>query len=536
MEGGGFRAFASDTGMIAGLLAVVGRRHNISHPSLASTGLLDRYQLLSSVSGSSWFLSELVFSNRFLTLVETLAASPRSAAKEFGQEWTSRWLVATQVKATKFDLLDVLGRLVIKTLLGTGDEDTLYLVKYFLATGFTWDHFVDVLLNSTADLGQEVLLGNAPTGWSAEKVWLVDHSVFLPSKGKVARIVQSKLGLPEVSYSVDGMSEPPEFLPAKFSIRLGDGPDASAPLPYCSRSAAEGLPGLRYVGRCLLGERTSTSGILGDDLANGSISRYAGRLPVARVAAASSAFVGSIIADGPLLQEFQALIGADVAPWVSAAAGGQAFKAAQELVGRLQHGIFQSSVDQLSSIAVHAVIDGGFTEGTGLAQAVASGAEDVLVVLNSYSVNDPTYLEILFSGGPPPPNPGVPPELFPVFQEPLASNVRAFFEDFHRLQIARDSSFLKVLAVGNFTASTAENHYFGIPAGREVAITVINVCSELGIGQFENMAHYSKLVQEVALTIIDSNNAEFVENVLLSKILAPAARHRTPGTLTNYIV
>lgn len=530
LEGGGFRAFASDTGVIAGLLAVSGRRQNMSHPSLASTGLLDQFKLLSSVSGSSWFSSELIYSNNFGMLVENLAASPRTAAIEFGLRWTSPWLKATQVEAPKFNLLDALGRILVRTFLGSGDEDTLYLAKYFLATGFGWDHFVDVLLNSTAEIGQEVLLGNAPAAWATDKVWLVDHSVVLPSRGKVARIMQSKLTLPEVSYGVEGLSVlPPVFLPAKFSIRLGEGPDASAPLPYCSRSAVEGLAGLQYIGRWLLGEHESRSGILGDDLANGSVVRYAGRLPVARVAAASSAFVGSAVVYDSLIQELQALLDADLAPWVSSAAGGHAFSAARELVDDLQHGVSPSSVDRLASIGVHAVIDAGFTEGTGLAQAVASGAQDVLVVLNSYSVNDPTYLEILFSGGPPPPNPGVPRELFPVFQKPFASSVRASFQSFQKLQIAGDSEFLKVLAVGNFTATTADNRYFGIRAGQEVAITVINVCSELSIGEFEGMAHYSKLVQEVALTIADSSNAEFVENVLLPKILATTPRHGISG-------
>jgi len=525
MEGGGFRAFASDAGILAGLLAVRGRQLNMSHPSFVSTGILERFQSLSSVSGSSWFLAELLFSGKFLSLMEGIAASPATAAEQFRCDWTSPWLAATRVTASKFGLFEDIVRFIVKKLLGSGDEDTIYLAKYFLATGLTWDRFVDVLLNSTAGIEQDILLGSSAAPWSSNKIWLVDHSVVLPSKTKVARIVQGKLGFPQVSYTMESLKEPPTFLPAKFSISLGSGTSSKAPLPYISSSAVVGTGSFQYHSKSLFDSYTVSSGSVGVDLANGSINRFSGKLPLARAVAASSAFIGNAIVSGFWADELQALLDADVTPWVSAVSEGETFQAGREAVNALHHGVCRESVERLASVAVHAVIDGGFTEGTGLAQAVAAGAEEVLVVLNSYSVNDPSYVEQMFPGGPAPLNPGVPPELFPVFQHPNASYVGDAFEKFHKLQLDGSSTFLKVLAVGNFTAVTADNAYFGIAGGREVVITFVNVGSELSIGQFENLDHYNKLVQEIALTLTDSSNAEFVQNELIPKVLGPVPIH-----------
>ena len=88
------------------------------------------------------------------------------------------------------------------------------------------------------------------------------------------------------------------------------------------------------------------------------------------------------------------------------------------------HESVQSHVDglamsQLAGTAFHALIDGGYTDGTGIAQAVSSGASEVVVVLNSFSINQAEYVLQLFPGGPIV-KPGVPKELFPVFQSPNA--------------------------------------------------------------------------------------------------------------------
>ena len=123
---------------------------------------------------------------------------------------------------------------------------------------------------------------------------------------------------------------------------------------------------------------TGTSPFL--DLSNGSEVR-SGRLPVARCAAASSAVLAAS-ALSRVASLTAAELGAEVAVWM----GREGFGEAQQVVQRLLQGseAWQEVVEQ----GVRGLMDGGFSDGTGIAMAVASGAREVVVVLNSYSSNE----------------------------------------------------------------------------------------------------------------------------------------------------
>lgn len=178
LEGGGFRAQSAGTGFVAGMLAFLGKprcstyvasgteatdewcetqcaaygceegaqkmcecsttptaQQPVPTPTLESTGLLGRFTAFSSNSGSSWFFSELAYSARFKALVEQMAAAPASSAAAYHSAWTSKWLEATNVQPRKFKLLAEAARAIVRTLFGTGDEDTVYLLQFFLASG-----------------------------------------------------------------------------------------------------------------------------------------------------------------------------------------------------------------------------------------------------------------------------------------------------------------------------------------------------------------------------------------------------------------
>ena len=184
LEGGGFRAQSAGAGFLAGMFAFIGKQQAQPRPTLESTGLLERFAAFSSNSGSSWFFSELAYSTPFKGLVEEMAAAPNASAKAYQAAWTSKWLAATGVEPLKFNLWADAARALVAALFGTGDEDTVYLLQFFLATGFSWDHFVDVLLNSTSGVPPTARLGGALSGaWADGKVWLVDHSIVTPSPG-----------------------------------------------------------------------------------------------------------------------------------------------------------------------------------------------------------------------------------------------------------------------------------------------------------------------------------------------------------------
>lgn len=84
-------------------------------------------------------------------MVETFAV----CIEDFDYTSLKDWLLAV---FPRFDSFQVLVRLWVKLLLGTGDEDTIFLAQFFLATGFTWNHFVDVLLMSTGGISNSTLI------------------------------------------------------------------------------------------------------------------------------------------------------------------------------------------------------------------------------------------------------------------------------------------------------------------------------------------------------------------------------------------
>jgi len=529
LEGGGFRAQSSGMGLISGLLAVLGQELNISAPTLAGTGLLNRFDVISSVSGSSWFMSSLMYSNTFHALVEAMAASVGTAASQMKAKWTTPWLLATNVDPEKFSLLGAIARDILAQVLGKGDEDTLYTLQYFLATSFTWNDFVAVLLNSTASIGPDVALGSSTAAWTNEKIWLIDHTLLLPSGQQEAAFYQGKLFYPKASYAVQTSASIPLMVPAKFSMKLGSGINSSAPLPYVASTAISSLEDFDYTGVVIpiIDHFSKKSGALDiRDLTGGVLVTGAGKLPVTGVTAASSAFLGVAPVAGIFVDEGLALTDGDVTPWVSTAPDGAAFKVANELVYGLQSwgGVNKQAIDALAQNDVHGVIDAGYTDGTGISHAVQAGADEILAVLNSNSTNDPFYVEILFKDGPAPVEPGSSAEIFPVFESPVASAVRSDFLQFHKLHLP-SAKYLKTLAVGTLReAVTADNKFFGISQGRTVTLHIINICADLSIGLGVNFDNYDMLAQEIAEALLAKQNVGFVKSTLMPMLLGPGKR------------
>lgn len=517
LQGGGIRALASDAGLVAGIARVSHLSH-LSHnesinkqsgdsdqtkmDTLNVMRVLQNFDTVSSVSGSSWFAAELFFSNSFVELLKGIASSPFTASVQFDQQWIQPWLLATDVQEPKFDGIQSLVRLWVKLLLGTGDEDTIFLAQFFFASGLSWNHFVDVLLKSTAGISVDRQMGSTPVS-GASHTWLVDHTVLLPTSGACIR--QGKLIFPRVTYGAAADGVLPAYLPAKFSIKLGSGTNSSAPLSYIA--LPEEPIQFNFRGLCL-GCSSASSGALYVDMANGSLINSTGAFPVVQTVAASSAVFGSAIS-GFVFSEIAAQLTAEVAVWI----GTKGFEAADKLYDTLQSHVDADLMSELGKTAFHALIDGGFSDGTGIAQAVSAGASEVVVVLNSFSTNQPEYVAQLFQGGTVV-KPAVPKELFPVFQSPSASAVQTAFTEFETLKL-HNSSYLKVIAFGKIQATTAENKFFGIQGGRHVTLNIINICSELSIGFFANFENYGHLVQEVALTISDPANRDVVLSQLM---------------------
>ena len=393
-------------------------------------------------------------------------------------------------------------------------------------------------------LGSSDLLGSSSEGRGLGE---------LGSAGHQARLYQAKSVYPQASYLARASRAMPLplYTPAAYSVTLGAGLESDAPFRYVAPSAVAGLRGLDYVGvtvPLLDVHRSSWEATTTSDVINSSSSgdgnsttesswgvggpfnnRKAGMLPVSRVAAASSAFLGGACVAGWVAAEATALVGLDLVPWASNAPGGRSFSAANALVAQLRHDTGQQAIDALAAAAVHGVIDGAYTEGTGVATAVAAGATELVVLLNSIrNTSDAGALSAsflrLFRGGPPPPTQPEATNLTQVFEAPLAPAVLQRLQAFRRLSVPAGSLYLSEVALGSFWARTAANPHYGIPsrtcaAGRRVRVHVVSIGSSLNLGEFENLAHYDLLAQEIALAINAPTNAALVGTALLPMFL-----------------
>ena len=103
---------------------------------------------------------------------------------------------------------------------------------------------------------------------------------------------------------------------------------------------------------------------------------------------------------------------------------------------------------------------------------------------------------------------------------------------FKRLALPAGSRYLTEVAVGSFAATTAANRHYGVAAGRTVRVHVVSIGSSLDIGEFENLAHYDLLAQEIAIAIAAQANAATVRAVLLPMMLGAPAEVEARGRMT----
>jgi len=215
-------------------------------------------------------------------------------------------------------------------------------------------------------------------------------------------------------------------------------------------------------------------------------------------------------------------------PWVSNAPDGAAFSRASALVAAMKKpfGVRRGIVKEAALGAVHGVVDGGYSDGTGLGIAISAGAREVLLILNSGPTDSPFYLEVLCTDGPRPANPMEPQALFPLF-ETSASAVQKAWSGFDRLRLPNGTQFLTMLSAGSIQMTTADNQYFGIERGHHVIVHVVTVCASLNIGFFEKYVNFGQLSQEIILTILSDDNRGIVNDVVLPMVMGQSSSGRS---------
>lgn len=512
LEGGGLRALSVGTALTAGLMKAASTGEK--DPTLLDSGLYRKFASLASVSGGSWFVASLVYSPRFLGLVEDVAADPGHASEEWRRRWTDPWLAVARQDGPFVKVFAALAESVGNI----GLAQDILLAGYFWQTGFTWTNWTLTMLETTAGIDVSCTLGSPVQEWARDKAWLACHALAAPAtKAKTpVYIYKNELPAAAIRETIDGSPGLAQYVPATYSFTLGSNHSVAA-VPYVAQSAipvdARWVYNGASIGGCLLycsaNRYTAKSAKVGvfDNLVAGASS-----LPVVSCAAASSAAAGNLIFEKGVTNLVDDINGS-VAVWQGSGAGPAAFSEAEGLVLGLTSpaSVSQKSVDRLAAVSVNATVDAGFSDTTGIAYAVAAGSTELVTYLN-YST--PDHLAHLFTGSYTIDGATYEENPLPVFEQSASKIVSAYMA-FPQLALTLDARFLTSICAGTLTVTTVDNALWGLRAGITITLHIVGVSSNVTIGQLEDVHDYDVLVQEVIETIVSEENTDLIQGTVL---------------------
>lgn len=523
LAGGGFRASSVETGLTSGVLAVAHamRPGAGAPPTLQGTGVYGQFASVASVSGGSWFAAELIYSERFVRLVEQMAASPGEAAALHREGWTKPLLSVGRQDSVQVRTISRM----MKRQGHTGLSQDVLMLAYLWQTRFTWTNFCEMLLELTGGIDASVTLGSPVSPWAKGKAWLVAHTLTTPraKAGEAVHIEEARRPARAITQTTAGSPGLSVYTPAVYSYTLGSA-GAPAPVPYVAASAVPQDAILDYRERvgsrwpCGRGAGYGARARVGDF---SNLEQGAKDLPVVSCAAASSAFMGDVVLRERPTLVLDAVRG-DLAVWQGNGPAGETFSRAAALVGQAGRGVVgQAAVDGLADEAVQAVIDAGFVDPTGVGYAVRAGAAEVVAYLDNGAKNTPTDLAWLFQDSSKYATGDDHATSWPIFEQ-TADWMMKQYANLPRLSLHGGSRFVTAISYGTLHVTTAASSVWGVPGGSPVTLHLLGVASTVTIGYFEDLYDYDVLIQETIETMVAPENAGEVRGVIMPWFLTPA--------------
>ena len=226
--------------------------------------------------------------------------------------------------------------------------------------GLDWKTVVARGLGWTSQITKDTLTNAAVVPWANGKTWLAGTTVS-------SRATMWANTFHDLSYAPSTSSNVNHY-PSKFIINLGSkNPDSTFDCPACSKVS----PQYKGISDCdFLEFGCTTKEVHASPLPTSMTLTNA---PVYEVAAASSAVAGGV-AESPMMAEFQNTLFVPGGPYVALSTEG--FQQGQDLLNEINTAgeVAPSKVEEAASIQLRSVIDGGYSDNTGIANAVAAGA------------------------------------------------------------------------------------------------------------------------------------------------------------------
>mmetsp|Transcript_114229 Transcript_114229/g.369414 ORF Transcript_114229/g.369414 Transcript_114229/m.369414 type:complete len:630 (+) Transcript_114229:175-2064(+) len=546
MAGGGFLSLADFTGAVSGLLT--GLQASGQEANLET--LFAKFDTFSAVSGGSWTTSLLMYSASFQEMVEASAQSPNPVGTAFNDDFIHPVLNVqedTSMAGTASGLLSCLWKVFVPMSLGQlgsrTDPDPASLLAelqrqqqlpsstmspwalqmlaellILIQNGqVSWLGLVQKLLSRGGGIDAALPMGTkAANKWAHGKLSIQSATAVGPAgydiysaedfQDNVTKVQLYSTSKASITYSAAPSStEVHAKIPVMFSIIIGAGESAKSPLPFCSSTDCNGYT-LKYEanGEAVVGAPTLTF----KDIFGPAFEESAGMVPISSAIAASSAFNGW---DG-----VTSAIGAEqgcisLAAWTTGAKDGKSFVEADSIRNHFfeesvaQEGGIQSMALKAATAGLNPLIDGGYADVTGIANAVAAGASSVVAFISCYTGPDFSTLA-LFKG-----------TLHPgsrIFNEPSVEEVAKQWDSFTAIPARAGSQFLQKIVYGTISAVTAANKHFGIEAGRSITLDLISIeTANITIGlveegySYNSFYQYGDLVGEIVQTLAENPEA-----------------------------
>mmetsp|Transcript_114228 Transcript_114228/g.369410 ORF Transcript_114228/g.369410 Transcript_114228/m.369410 type:complete len:606 (+) Transcript_114228:100-1917(+) len=511
--------------------------------------LFAKFDTFSAVSGGSWTTSLLMYSASFQEMVEASAQSPDQAGTMFNDDFIHPVLNAqedTSVAGTASGLLSCLWKVFVPMSLGqigsqTDPDPALLLAELhrqqqlpsstmspwalqmlgelliLIQSGqVSWLGLVQQMLSRGGGIDVAHPLGTkAANSWAHGKLSIQGATAVGPAgydifseeqfQDNVTKVQLYLTSKDSITYSAAPSStEVHEKLPVMFSIIIGAGESAKSPLPFCSSTDCNGFM-LKYEanGVAVVGAPTLTF----KDIFGPAFEESAGMVPISSAIAASSAFKGW---DGVIsaigAQQGCASLGA----WTTGAKDGQSFVEAKSIRNHFfeesvaQEGGVQSMALKAATAGLNPLIDGGYVDVTGIANAVAAGASSVVAFISCATGPDLNTLA-LFKGTPYPGS--------RIFNEPV-EEVAKQWDSFTAIPARAGSQFFQKIVYGTISAVTAANKHFGIEAGRSITLDLISIeTANITFGlklegySYNSFYQYGDLEGEIVQTLAESPEA-----------------------------
>jgi len=551
-EGGGFLAQADYMGLFAALLHELPKAEGGWGPR-SFERLLQKFGIVSSVSGGTWFTSQLVYSKDFEKLLYAAALAPELTAVSLNTQYYAKVLnplKGTSASGTVKGLAECIYRLLpLATLQEAASAnanrtarqfpnlptDSQYLPWYLelaaeaiillQAGGISWEDLVQNLFLRGAGIDRSATLGTAAANrWAKGKLYLQAVTSVVPSSnaippyfGPLERINVFATGSGSSVVTYNATAPPPSdgghshwaLTPAKFSVIVGGGRKQKSPLPFCAREDCFNIS-LSYMSEP---SNAQVSTML-SDVYRSAFEEKAGLLPISSTAAAGSAFEGDIAVQTGIGAQQGCLA---LAVWASGAGAGRAFTHANTLRDRLfvpASGPSEGLFEEVARAGLQPLIDGGGADSTGIAIALGAGAKEVLAIVNTGrgSVTLSSLLSIFVGSNT---------AVNDVIASPTAGQVEELYGNFDRIPALPGSKYLQAVIYGSISCVTAQNDFFGVPGGQNVTLNIISVETDnitLGLIEegfsYNSFFNFGTLSGEVARTLTSTENQAATRNII----------------------